>query len=80
MPEERPRIGAFKWIRQHWNELPEDIWLAIGEIGIVAQATSPGELRLALDMQALDTDAIAIVLRHDGKSLSAGNDLTIANA
>jgi len=62
-------VGGFKWIRQHWQELPKDVWVAVTSQGIIEEADNCMQLRAQLLNRSVTAEPAVIVLRHDGKEL-----------
>lgn len=68
MPEPH-RVRGFDWVRAHWDELPQDVWIAVTSRGIAARAETCPELRRQIPDFLWTDDPPVIVLRHDGKRL-----------
>ncbi len=67
---------GFRWIREHWNELPEGEWAAVGNEGVRERAESFESLLAAMERDNVNTETVTIVLRRDGKPVNEGSNLS----
>jgi hypothetical protein len=56
-----PSSSASKWLADHWDDLPEDTWVAANSLEKKAEASSYDELIQLLENQQVDLSEVAIV-------------------
>jgi hypothetical protein len=61
------------WLQTGWASLPEEVWLAVDEQGIRAQALDCEVLLAILSKQDIKTSDVLILLRRDGKEAGGSN-------